>query len=357
MHKPPHPCLPLAWSARLIGYEEKEIHQTITKKDKVKKAKKKKHKVRNWKEYNESLKRRGSLEFWVEQGWIKSWKVTVVTDGTLSRGRQCTYTDHAIETVLMLGKVFHQPLRQAEAFCRSVFQMAGLQFGQAGMEIDVPNYTTVSRRGKTIKVVLPLESKDKVVALLDSTGLKVYGEGEWKVRQHGISKRRTWVKMHISVDTDGEIRVVRTTDQSVDDAAAGIDLITEEAQPIEKTANDGAYDKEKFYQACIERGITNIIVPPRDDAKIWIHGNSHAPPHPRDQNLRAIRKTTKNQWKKDSGYHARSRVENAMFRRKIILGSTLSARLSETQNTEVTIGCKILNLMKIIGMPDSYAVA
>lgn len=329
--------------------KQKRRGKKTVKQDKKKKSQKTKFRVRNWPEYNESLKRRGSLDFWVEQGIIDSWKVTVVKDGTLSRGRQRTYTDHAIETVLMLGKVFHQLLRQAEAFCMSVFNLAGIL-------IDIPNYTTVSRRGKVIKVTLSLQAKDTVAAIIDSTGLKVYGEGEWKVREHGISKRRTWVKMHISVDVDGEIRVVLATDPSVADAEAGITLLTAETQPITKTANDGAYDKEKFYQACIERGITDIVIPPREDAKIWIHGNSHHQPHPRDENLRAIRKTSKTQWKKDSGYHIRSGVENTMFRRKTILGSTLSARLPETQATEITIGCKILNLMRTIGMPDSYPV-
>jgi hypothetical protein len=235
--------------------------------------------------------------------------------------------------------------------------MASLQTKQALEEIDILDYTTVSRRGKSLKVTLPLETKDKVGALLDSTGIKVYGEDEWKVRQHGISKRRTWIKIHICVDEDGEIRAVLATDPSIDDAAAGIKLITQETKPITQTVNDGAYDKEKFYQACIERGISTIIIPPREDAQIWIHGNSHTSPHPRDQNLRAIRKTTKKKWKQDSGYNDRSRVENTMFRRKMILGSTLSARLPETQATEGAIGCKILNLMRTIGMPDSCIVA
>lgn len=161
--------------------------------------------------------------------------------------------------------------------------------------------------------------------------------------------------MHISVDTDGEIRVALATDPKVADAEAGVELLKKETQPIRKTIDDGAYDQDKFYAACKELGIKEVVVPPREGARIWVHGNSHDPPHVRDYNLREIRKTSKTAWKKASGYHERSRVENTMFRQKTILGNTLHARLPQTQATEIAINCKILNLMWGICRLDSYS--
>ena len=320
---------------------------------KDKKSNKKKYKIKNWHEYNEELVNRGSLDFWVEQGMIKSWTITVVDEtGKIirrKRGAQRKYSDHAIETVLMIGKVFHQRLRQAEGFARSVFN-------QANVSLEIPDYTTLSRRGENVVVPMPKQAKERLVAILDSTGLKVFGEGEWKVRKHGVSKRRTWIKMHLFVDADGEIRVAMATDPSVDDAKAGIDLLKMEEQPIEKTIDDGAYDKGKFYQICQKKHISQVVVPPRKGARIWKHGNHKSDRHPRDENLRAVRKSSKKQWKIVSGYHARSRVENTMFRYKTVLGDRISARNSKTQQTEVLIGCKILNLMWQNGRPQSYAV-
>lgn len=328
------------------------LRRRIPQKDRRSQSKKKQYKVRNWHEYNESLVQRGSLDFWIDKGLIKSYKITIVENGketTIKRGRPYQYADSLIETVLMLGKTFHQRLRQVEGFVRSVFRMAKI-------DLHVPDFTTLSRRGRTLTVTLPRIPKDAVVAILDSTGLKVFGEGEWKVRQHGVSKRRTWVKLHLSVDRDGEIRVVVASDPSMDDAQAGIALLKGEEDRIDKTINDGGYDQRKFYAACETRGIPSVVIPPRQGARIWRHGNSAGPPLARDANLRLIRQTSRKRWKETSGYYQRARVENTMFRYKTILGDHLSARIPQTQQTEVLVGCKILNLMQSCGMPQSYAV-
>ena len=311
--------------------------------------KKKQYKVRNWHEYNESLVRRGSLDFWVEQGIIKSWTVKIIPNKR-KRGAQLKYSDHAIEGTCLVGKVYHQHLRQAEGMMRSIVK-------QVGLNLEVPDYSTLSRRGGKITIALPRKYKGKLIAILDSTGLKVFGEGEWKVRKHGYSKRRTWVKMHISIDRDGEVRAALITDNAVDDAEAGVELLDQQrVDNVEEVDADGAYDKSKFYDTCLEQNIGNIIIPPRKDAKIWVHGNRKGDPHPRDENLRAIRLSNRHKWKQATGYHKRSLVETTMYRTKTIFGEKINSRNSNNQKTEVMLILKALNLMTYNGMPDSYVV-
>lgn len=327
------------------GREEKKRRRTS----------KKKYRVRNWSEYNNSLVQRGSLELWVEKYVIKNWEVDIEKkkkeEGKLKRGSQFKYTDRAIETTLLIGKVYHQRLRQTEGFTRSIFKLAGLN-------LKVPDYSTLSRRGAKLKIDLPKRSKDKVIAIVDSTGFKVYGEGEWKVRKHGYSKRRSWVKLHISIDKDGEIRAALLTENNIDDGTGGEELLDRQKDDnIEEFDGDGGYDKRKVYNACREHNIQKIVIPPQRNAKIWKHGNSKGPPHPRDENLRSIRKSTKKKWKQSTGYHKRSLSENLMFRAKTIFGERVHARNTNQQITEAALMCKALNTMFYTGMPQSYAIA
>lgn len=147
--------------------------------------------------------------------------------------------------------------------------------------------------------------------------------------------------MHVSIDADGEIRAVRLTDNSVDDAAAGEELLdVQQEDRIEKVAGDGAYDKMRVYQACKKHTVGKILIPPRKDARIWTHGNSRGERHPRDENLRSIRRTTRKRWKQESGYHMRSKIEATMFRTKTIFGEKLFSRSTKNQKTEVLLMCK-----------------
>lgn len=321
--------------------------KSIAKED-TRKTKKKKYKVRNWKEYNESLVRRGSLEFWIEQG-VKVDVEIVHDNKKKKRGAPIEHSASIVAFVLTLGTVFHQRLRQTEGLAQSVVTMAQLRW-------KVPHFTTLSRRRKNLPMRLPVRPKETVIAVLDSTGLKVYGEGEWKVRKHGYSKHRTWTKVHISADADGEIRVVKTTENSMDDATAGVELLKAETQAkITAVPADGAYDRAKMYEAIQTKG-AQALIPPREDAKIWVHGNTKGDRHPRDENLRAIRKTSRNRWKIATGYHRRSGAETVMFRLKTIFTDKLHARTLESQEREVFLRCNALNMMTAHGMPDSYVV-
>jgi hypothetical protein len=208
-------------------------------------------------------------------------------------------------------------------------------------------------------VTLPKKPAQNLAIVMDSTGLKIYGEGEWKVRIHGASKRRTWRKLHVGVNpNDGEIQAVLLTENSVSDDQAVAELLNQIEQTILAFAADGAYDKRKVYDGLNAHSPdVTILIPPRKNARIWKHGNSKAERLKRDENLRAIRKDGRKAWKADSGYHVRSLVETIMFRLKTIFGDGLSTRLMATQTTQAMIRCAALNKMTHLGMPQSYKVA
>lgn len=308
---------------------------------------KKKYKIRNWSDYNESLKQRGTMEVWINDDVLDKWKA--LPSGR--PGAQLIYSDLAIQIVLQIGKVFHQRLRQAEGLLENVFRLMNVK-------LSVPDYSTVSRRGANLNVLLTKKTKkkgEKTIVVIDSTGLKVYGEGEWKVRQHGVAKRRTWRKAHLMV-ANGEIRAAELTENNVADCDAFENLLNQEEGDIDTVAGDGGYDREKVYQACLKREIKNVLIPPQKNAKIKLHGNLKSEPHPRDKNLRRIRLTTRKRWKEKSGYHVRSLAETMMFRFKTILGDKLNARKFENQVTEFLTSVSIMNRITELGMPDSYAV-
>ena len=306
------------------------------------------YRVGNWSEYDKALVQRGSIIFWMSDDFEKTWMHT----GKKQRGSQFDYSDQAILVMLTVKEVFHLTNRGVEGFVRSIFWMMKIN-------LPVPDHSTLSRRGKDLKVKLPKKPNQSLNIVMDSTGLKIYGEGEWKVRMHGVSKRRTWRKLHVGANPeDGEIEAVILTENNVSDDAAVEVLLEQFEQDIINFAADGAYDKRKVYD-CLNAHSpdVNILIPPRKNARIWKHGNTQAERLKRDENLRSIRKHGRKEWKKDSGYHVRSLAETTIFRLKTIFGNELSARLLETQTTQALVRCAALNKMTHLGMPQSYKVA
>jgi len=306
------------------------------------------YRVGNWSEYDKALVQRGSITYWISDDFEKTWMHT----GKKQRGSQFDYSDQAILVMLTVKEVFHLTNRGVEGFVRSIFWMMKIN-------LPVPDHSTLSRRGKDLKVKLPKKPNQSLNIVMDSTGLKIYGEGEWKVRMHGVSKRRTWRKLHVGANPeDGEIEAVILTENNVSDDAAVEVLLEQFEQDIINFAADGAYDKRKVYD-CLNAHSpdVNILIPPRKNARIWKHGNTQAERLKRDENLRSIRKHGRKEWKKDSGYHVRSLAETTIFRLKTIFGDELSARLLETQTTQALVRCAALNKMTHLGMPQSYKVA
>jgi hypothetical protein len=306
------------------------------------------YRVRNWSAYNKALVGRYDITIWVEEAMCQAWHY----DGPRQQGGQFVFSDVAIECLGTLREVYHLPLRGAEGLLRSLFRI---------MEVNlpVPSYSTLSRRGQSVAIHLPKKARGALDLVVDSSGLKVYGEGEWKVRQHGTSKRRTWRKIHLAIDPEShEIQAAMMSTAGMDDGEMVAPLLNQVTHKIESVAGDGAYDKRKVYDLLAELAPqAQVNIPPREDAKIWQHGNSAQPALPRDENLRRIRAVGRKQWKQETGYHRRSLAETAMFRIKTVFGDHLSNRRFDTQATQVGFRCRALNRMTHLGMPESYPVA
>lgn len=311
--------------------------------------KKNQYRIRNWKEYNRSLVARGSLTFWISEELLDNW---IEEEKTGERGRSPRYTEAAILAMASIKFVFHQAGRQTCGLIASIFRLLKV-------ELTVPDHSTLSRRMAGMEVGLAIKASEKPRHLvIDSTGLKVYGEGEWKVRTHGISKRRTWRKLHLCVDgQSGEVIVAAASENSVSDCQMFPEIVAAVEEEVEQISADGSYDRRKVYTALNERKIKRAAIPPRRGAKIWQHGNSRKERLLRDENLREVRKKGRKKWKQEANYHRRSLAERAMFRYKTIFSDKLQSRKQENQFQEMIIKCAALNLMTHLGMPDSYKVA
>ena len=312
----------------------------------MKKNTKRQYRIRNWKKYNTALVERGSLTLWMDEEALRNWLNRTKTG---RRGASRRYTDLAILCGLTLGAVYGLALRQTQGLVRSVLALLH-------RDLPTPNYTSFCRRRPGLTVALPRQATKKALhVVVDSTGVKVYGEGEWKVRQHGWSKRRVWRKLHLGVDeASGEIVAAVATTHSVTDGAVLPQLLDQVRDRIEQVSGDGSYDKKNCYEA-IKRRQARAAIPPRRDARIGQHGNCKAEPWARDENLRRIRRVGRRRWKQAAGYHRRSLAETTMFRLKTIFGGKLRARKMASQGPELLLRCVILNRMTHRGMPESYA--
>jgi len=286
------------------------------------------------------------VTLWADSKVLEQWRSE---ERTGKRGRPRFYTQALIECALTLGAVYHLPLRATQGLFASLVQLLGLY-------IPTPHYSTLCRRRAKMQADLPPpEWTGKPVHLaVDSTGLKVSGEGEWKVRKHGADKRRQWRKVHLAVDTDtGIIHAVQTTGNEIADGTVLPDLLGQVSEPMACVLGDGSYDWRSCYAAIAHCG-AKAIIPPRRGAVIWQHGNCHAKPLDRDAALRHIRKHGRAAWKWDGGYHRRSLAETGMFRLKGLFGSGLSAKSEASQAVEVMVRCAALNTMTRLGMPKIH---
>lgn len=302
---------------------------------------KQQYRIRNWREYNKALISRGSLTLWIDTRTTDAW---LDHDWPARRGRRRTYTDAAILCALLIREIYHLPLRSTQGLVSSVLRLMRVS-------LPVPHYSTLSRRARSLE--LSLAAPQKITHLvIDSSGLKVYGEGEWQMRTHGKSKRRTWRKLHISMDAaTHQVTAALITDKDSLDRNAVADLLKQTAAEVERVCADGAYDFEQCYRVIKNREAVALI-PPRSDAVI----RGKSPFEQRDENLRGIHKLGRKRWKVVSTYHRRSLVETAFFRLKTLFSDKLRSRTEERQKIEATVRCVALNRMTKLGMPRSVAV-
>jgi hypothetical protein len=260
------------------------------------------------------------------------------------------FSDAAIQCVVTLKVLFGLPLRAAQGLVGSLLRLARLDW-------PAPHYSTLSRRQRDLTVAIPCRSRGEPLHLVvDSTGVKVLGEGEWKVRRHGADRRRVWRKVHLAVDAGShEIRAVEMTDHRHGDGEILPDLLAQvpEEEGIASVTGDGAYDTRSAYEAASARNAA-LRVPPRRNGKPWKTPTIGA--GQRNETIRAVRHLGRRLWKRWSGYHIRSLAETAMSRFKR-LGERLAAHDPARQVAEVQIRCAILNTYNRLGMPDTIAIA
>ena len=241
------------------------------------------------------------------------------------------------------------PLRQTTGFVQSLLRLVGLDWA-------APDFSTLCRRQQTLNVSLPYRgSTGPLNLLIDSTGIKAEGEGEWNARKHAGSKRRVWRKIHIGIDEETlEVRAVEVTGSNIGDAPMLPELLNQipSKQDIGSVTADGAYDTRKCHEAIAARD-AHAVVPPRKNAKPWKPTSTGA--ISRNDAVNAQRYLGRTLWRHWSGYHRRSRVETKMHCIKL-LGQSLMARDFERQVAEIQIRIAVLNRYTALGIPVTEPV-
>ncbi len=304
------------------------------------------YRIRNWSLYNEALGRRGAPTLRGDPATWKAWRY----QGPAQGGAQYEYGVKAIEWLLTLRAVYHLPLRATEGFARSIF---GLMAG----DLPVPDFSTLRRRAATVRVTQPKRAEGPIHGGLASTGRKVYGQGEWKVRRDGYTTRRTWLKLPPAADPQThEIRAAVVSAPGVTAAEATPALLERVENPVEVVTAEGMYDRGAVYAEGRRRG-AHAVIPPRGDAKIIRHGDTAGRRLDRDETLRRIRQVGRAAWKAESGYHERSLGETAVFRMKPLWGAGGSSRKDGQEATEVGVRSRASNIMAHRGMPETVRLA
>jgi hypothetical protein len=302
-----------------------------------------KYKTTNWPTYNAALKSRGALMIWLDP--MLKWDA----EPTGKRGRTPTFSDAAIQFCLTIKCLFGLALRQATGMVESLLRLAHLDW-------KVPDSSTISRRQKTLKVIIPArQSQGGLHLLVDSTGIKMLGEGEWKTKKHGAEYRRQWRKVHLGIDAETlEIRAIEVTDNKTGDGPILPELLDQipEAETIAAVYCDGAYDTKECHNAIAARGAAAII-PTRKNAQLRKENTAGA--RARNDILRATKYLGRTIWKKWSGYHRRSLVETKMRCFKL-LGERVMARDFDRQVAELQVRAAILNRFTQLGTPTTVRV-
>ena len=295
---------------------------------------------RNWQQYNKQLVQRGSLTFLIDPKLYKSEKTKHIRK---RRGRPQKFSDPLIIMLMMVKIHYRLPYRALEGFVKSVVAL-GKKFG------SIPTYSLICKRARTLKGVLPrLSSRHPSIILIDASGVKVYGEGEWKVKIHGRGRPRKWLKIHIAIDAQTqEVVAEATTESNIFDGKMLENLLDQTQGSAEVVMGDGAYDGKECRRA-IYRKKARALVPPPKNARVWGRDAN------RDDAVRIIRgfggdKQAKSLWGKMTGYNRRVLVEAAFSRMKRLFGDRLFSKTPERQMVENRVRCLLLNKMIGVGI-------
>jgi len=309
---------------------------------------KQQHRVTNWAEYDAGLRARGSLTVWFTAEVMEAWKAEPRT----GRGGQPSYSDLAITTALTLRAVFRLALRQTEGLIGSILQLLGL-------DLPVPDHSTLSRRAETLKLPKPWSGLGcgPVHLLVDSTGLRLCGPGEWLIEKHGTKRRRAWRVLHLATDADtGRIVASVLTDKDADDGSQVGPLLDQVEGPVASVTGDGAYDRDDVYaEVAARHPEAAVVVPPRANAVP--SAAAETAPTRRDAHLRCIAERGRMGWQRVSGYNWRALVEADISRWKRVIGDGLRFQTDGRQASEVAIAADVLNRMLELGRPEYVRIA
>ena len=304
------------------------------------------HRVTNWAEYDAGLRARGSLTVWFSEAAIEGWRAEART----GRGGQPKYSALAIATALTLRAVFRLALRQTEGLIGSILQLLGL-------DLAVPDHSTLSRRAETLEVARPRCGGEPVHLLVDSTGLQLRGPGGWLEEKHGTKRRRAWKVLHLATDADtGQVVASLLTDRDADDGSQVDPSLERVDGSVASLTGDGAYDRDDVYAAVAARHPNAaVVVPPR--ASAVPSAAAETAPTQRDTHLRCIAERGRMSWQRASGYNWRALVETDVSRWKRVIGGGLRSQTDERQATEVAIAANVLNRMLELGRPEYVRIA
>ena len=308
------------------------------------------YRVINWAEYNESVRQRGDLTIWVSDEAQSAWS----TSRRTSRGGQRRYSDLAIETCLTLRTAYRLGLRQTQGLMGSIGTLMGL-------DIRVPDFSTLSRCANGLSIAQAVRQAGSVPVhlVVDSTGLKIFGEGEWLAQKHKIKGiRRRWRKLHLGLDlASGAIVCANLTHDDVGDSTALPGLLDQLDAPVTGFLADGAYDGASTRDLLRERyGETlDVVIPPPKNAVT--RPQSARDPTVRDRHIAQIRSNGRMAWQLATGYNQRSRIETQIGRWKSVIGPKLKSRSFSRQITEIQVGQKVLNTMTALGRPVFERIA
>ena len=304
------------------------------------------HRVTNWAEYDAGLRARGSLTVWFTPEAVEAWRAKPRT----ARGGQPRYSALAITTALTLRAVFRLALRQTEGLIGSILHLLGL-------DLAVPDHSTLSRRAETLEVARPRPGREPVHLLVDSTGLRLCGPGEWLEEKHGTKRRRTWKKLHLATNADtGRIAASALTDKDADDGSQVGPLLDRVDGSVASFTGDGAFDRDDVYAAVAARHPgAAVVVPPRSGAVP--SEAAEAAPTRRDLHIRGIAERGRMRWQRASGYNWRALVEADIARFKRVIGDGLHSRTDGRRATEVAIAVGALNRMLDLGRPEYVRIA
>ncbi len=265
-------------------------------------------------------------------------------------GGQAKYSDLAIATALTLRAVFRLAKRQTEGLIGSILQLLGL-------DLAVPDHSTLSRRAETLGVPRPRCGREPMHLLVDSTGLRLCGPGGWLEEKHGTKLRRAWKMLHLATDADtGQVVTSVLTSRDADDGSQVGSLLDGVDGSVASFTGDGAYDRDDVYaEVAARHPDAPIIVPPRANAVP--SGTVETAPTRRNAHLRCIAERGRMGWQRASGYNFRALVEADISRWKRVIGDGLRPQKDGRQTTEVAIATKVLNHMLELGRPEYIRTA